>query len=329
MNETLKTNTIAPPRLIASLTAGFNLVAARAYLILLPVGLDLLLWFGPRFRLKQLMQPLIQDWVDTLQTTGGNDLLGMSGAIQQFWGTVLERFNLLTFLSSTPVGVPSLLAGVLPVRNPLGEPPVYEIHSWGQALSGWLLFSLLGLVAGSLYFSMVARSTAPEDLPYSLPQAIWEFGQVFSLTILLIFLLMLLSIPISIVSLILALINPALAQLALLLMSFVLLWLLIPLVFSPHGIFAAHQGVMQAMLISARVVRLLFPGVLMFLLAALVLTQGMGYLWHIPPETSWLMLAGILGNAFITTGLLAASFVYYRKAVQWVEAMRRESLTRG
>lgn len=323
MNNTLKADNASPPRLIAALTSGFNLVAGRIYLILLPIGVDLLLWFGPHFRLKTLLQPIIQDWIGNVQAMGGSEMMGMSATVRQVWDLLLERFNLLSLLSSLPVGIPSLLVSALPIKNPLGTPQVFELNNWTQAISGWLLFSLLGLVAGSLYFGMVARSTAGQRQAFSLPRAIWEAGQVLLMTLLLILLLALMLVPMVIISTIIALISPGLAQLALVLMSFVLLWLFIPLVFSPHGIFVLQQNIIQSMLVSARMVRLLFPSVGLFLLAALVLTQGMGYLWHIPPETSWLMLAGILGNAFISTGLLAASFIYYRRAVNWVETLRR------
>lgn len=323
MNDTLKTETANPPRLIASLTSGFNHVAGRIYLILLPVGVDLLLWFGPRFRLKTLMQPAIQDWLRNVQALGGREVLGDVSGISRLWETMLERFNLLSLLSSLPVGVPSLLAGWLPLQNPLGEPQIVEVSNWQQAITGWLLFGLLGLAAGSLYFSMVARSTASPSEGFSLSRSVWETGQLILMVSLLIIFLILMCFPLMIVSFVLALINPGLTQLALFLMVFVLLWLLIPLVFSPHGIFASRLNVLRAMVLSTRMMRLLFPGVGLFLLAVLVLSQGMSYLWHIPPETSWLMLAGILGNAFVSTALLAASFIYYRGALNWVESVRR------
>jgi hypothetical protein len=324
MNSVTQTKTAAP-RLIPSLTSGFNLVASRIYLILFPIGLDLLLWFGPHFRLKQLLTPVIQDWVSGVQAMGGAEMVNMVTTVRQLWEVLLERFNLASILSTLPVGVPSLMAGAPPLVNPLGQPAVYEVTSWSQAFSGWMLFGLLGLVLGSLYFGMVARTTAPQVEPYALPRVIWEAVQVLLFTLLLIVLLVLLAFPITLVTTILAMISPGIAQLALMLMSFVMLWLLIPLVFSAHGIFAARQNVVRSMLISARMVRVLFPGVGMFLLTVLVLSQGMGYLWHIPPESSWLMLAGILGNAFISTGLLAASFVYYRGAITWVTTPRTGS----
>jgi hypothetical protein len=325
MDTATQSENALPPRLMACLTAGFNLVAGRISLIIIPVGLDLLLWLGPHFRIRELVEPLIAEWSASIQAAGNTDMVNMLNSVQQLWELLLERFNLASSLSTLPVGVPSLLTGVSPVKNPLGTPLIFEVNSWSQAVSGFLLFSLIGLVLGSLYFSTVARFTEQPPQSFSMSMLTWETGQVFALTFTLIVVILLLAIPVTLVTTILAMISPSLAQLALLMISFVLLWLLIPLIFSPHGIFAAHQNVVRAMMISARMVRLLLPGVGLFLLAALVLTQGMGYLWRIPAETSWLMLAGILGNAFISTSLLAASFFYYRRAVRWVEELRRNA----
>ena len=37
-------------------------------------------------------------------------------------------------------------------------------------------------------------------------------------------------------------------------------------------------------------------------------------------------LVGIAGHAFVTTGLLAASFVYYRDAMRWVQEFLQRKL---
>ena len=42
-------------------------------------------------------------------------------------------------------------------------------------------------------------------------------------------------------------------------------------------------------------------------------------LWHAAPADSWMMGVGILGHAFISTSLLAASFIYYRDLNLWIE----------
>ena len=67
-------------------------------------------------------------------------------------------------------------------------------------------------------------------------------------------------------------------------------------------------------------VRYSLPNVGWFSMLVIVLSQGMDMLWHIPPTSSWMTLVGILGHAFISTSLLAASFFYYRDINLWINA---------
>jgi len=122
---------------------------------------------------------------------------------------------------------------------------------------------------------------------------------------------------------VLLLIMPGLAQFAVLFGLLAMVWVLVPLVFSPHGIFLRKLNIFQSMYASIRTVRMFFPGVTLFLLIALVFSQGMGAIWRLAPETSWLTLGGIFGNAFILTGLVASSFIYYRAASNWLSQPQR------
>jgi hypothetical protein len=57
----------------------------------------------------------------------------------------------------------------------------------------------------------------------------------------------------------------------------------------------------------------------------LLISQGLDLLWQVPPQTSWFTLIGLIGHAFIVTGLLAASFVYYRDAGYWVDNLLQQT----
>jgi hypothetical protein len=59
----------------------------------------------------------------------------------------------------------------------------------------------------------------------------------------------------------------------------------------------------------------------MFVLCVFLLSIGLNYLWDVPPDDSWMKLVGIGGHAFITTALLAASFVYYRDMNVWLQTV--------
>lgn len=356
---------VRPPQLIQSLTVGFNALANNVYLLLLPVALDLLLWFGPHMRIKELAQPGVVELLGMMRSSQPAEVLPMINNMEQVWTVFLDRFNLLSLLSTFPVGVPALMVAQYPMQTPLGDPRVVEVGSFWGFLLFWLVLTLVGFALGTLYFSGLAQTCArqmrqaqidtdcdallpgqPEMAPqmsaeapvpalnqrsnrlppFRLSTLAWQYMQMIALMILLMIILMVLLVPTLILATFLALISPMVAQVALLLASFSAIWFLVPLIFSPHGVFMCGQSVLHAMLNSARLVRQSMPGTGLFLLVAVVLNQGMSVLWRTPPETSWMALVGVFGHAVITTGLLASSFVYYRGGLNYLQFIRRLSI---
>lgn len=335
MNErpiTAETPETEPPRLIASFASGFNTVANNIHLLLLPLALDLLLWFGPHLRLKNLLMPLVTDAVRLMRETSRPETLQMLDGIEEVWQAFLEHYNLLSVLSTFPLGVPAMMSGQAPLETPVGDAPTYEISSYLVAVVGWLLLTLVGLALGSLYFASVARSVAKDDPatpPIRAKVLAWQTLQVVLLVVLLAIVALILFIPALVISSILALVSPLLAWGVMLGMSFIAIWLLMPLIFSPHGIFTFRQNVLSSMLNSARMVRFFLPGTGLFVLITIVLYQGLGVLWRTAPDNSWMSMVGIAGHAFISTGLLAASFIYYRSGQDWVQWLRRRTATKA
>jgi hypothetical protein len=94
-----------------------------------------------------------------------------------------------------------------------------------------------------------------------------------------------------------------------------------PVFFSAHGIFTLQLDAMRAILNSLRMVRFTLPTTGLFLLVFLILNTGLNFLWSTPSQNSWWMLVGIIGHAFVSTALLAASFVYYRDINAWLKAV--------
>ena len=89
-------------------------------------------------------------------------------------------------------------------------------------------------------------------------------------------------------------------------------------------------GSFQSILLSIRMVRFFLPGTGMFVLTAILISEGMNLLWELPDPTSWLTLVGIAGHAFIVTAMLAASFIYYRDGLHWMqENIQRMSTPMG
>jgi hypothetical protein len=141
--------------------------------------------------------------------------------------------------------------------------------------------------------------------------------------------ILIVTIPALILLSIVALISPAVGQIAMLIYTLLLIWVLVPLSFSPHGIFLFRQNALSSMLTSMRLTRFILPAVSIFIMAIVLLSQGLDILWETPQLTSWLSLVGIGGHAFITTALLASSFIFYQDAIQWVQETLQRNLWKG
>jgi len=318
-----------PPRLIGSLLAGFEAVANNITVIILPVLLDLFLWMGPHLRLKSFFQPLIAELpsmqLPVLPGTPGN------AAIAEQWAAFTEGFNLFVLLRTFPVGTPSLLAslanlqaGGLPVGSPLGggldldAGMIIDLAAWG------LLLLLAGWLVGGLYYYWVSGvSLKPEPR---------RFGRLVGQSVLLsafwIAVLAAVGLPALLLFTVVMLVSPLLGELMLFILAMFALWLILPVFFSPHGIFTYQHNAMQALRNSLRLVRFTLPNSGMFLLAIFVIGQGLNMLWHTPPETSWWLLIGIAGHAFISTALLAASFIFYRDQDAWLRTVLEQLKSR-
>jgi hypothetical protein len=254
------------------------------------------------------------------------ELNGFLKTNQAFWEFLAENFNLASALRTYPVGIPSLMAGRFPANTPLSSPAIVDIQTIGGMVGLWLVFAAAGTLGGSLFFSLVARAAVPDGINLTAAR----FGrlalQVVFLAVLWVVVLLFLIIPALVLVSLLAMISPGIAQLALILYSIFVIWVIIPLIFSPHGIFVLKMNALHSALTSARLVRFLLPGTGIFFLAVIILSQGLDLLWQVPPDTSWMALVGIAGHGFITTALLAASFVYYRDGIRWIQEKLQRQL---
>ncbi|HLF73166.1 MAG TPA: hypothetical protein VI524_02380 [Anaerolineales bacterium] len=312
-----------PPGVIGSLRAGFDAVSSHVVLILGPLVLDMWLWLGPRLSVTGLLGPYFKFLFDQARNgpVSASDVQRIV-TTQDLFMEALERFNLLNLLGKMlafPIGVSSLLAGTLTVTTPYGEQKVLEVSSFLGFLGLVFLLTLAGWIAGALYFRWVSGTALGET------RVLVSSGRAIAQTVLLSVIwfvgLGMLMAPVLFILTILVLVSPALANGALFIMLMLSFWVIVPLFFAPHGIFVQGQNAFYSVFSSLRMTRYTLPMSGMFVLCAFLLYRGLNYLWSVPPGDSWMMLVGIAGHAFITTALLAASFVYYRDVNVWLQTV--------
>ena len=308
---------------MGSLKAGFDTVSSHVWLILVPLLLDLFLWLGPRLSVDGLVNPFFRMVFNQARTT-----LTSSSDLQRFteyqsaFSEVLERFNLLSLLGrlqTFPVGISSLLSQTMPAETPLGSQDVVQITSIPGLLGLVFLFTILGWVVGSLYFLWVSGIALGDASRAKMINFSWAIIQTLLLSVLWVIGLMIILIPMMIILTVLTLLSPVLASGALLMVLLFSFWLIVPLFFTPHGIFVRRQNAFYSIFTSLRMARFTLPTSGLFVLCVFLLSTGLNYLWSVPKDDSWMLLVGIAGHAFITTALLAASFVYYRDMNVWLQ----------
>jgi hypothetical protein len=316
---------IQPPRIIKAIIAGFNTVTNHIGLILFPIFLDLFVWFGPRLKLDALLNPVLEDANRTLLAYNGADMQQIVESAKEAWTLIIDRLNLTNALSTFPIGIPSLISGAGYKQTPIGNTFEYEISTFFIAIICFLVLAAVGIFLGSLYFGAISRSTQNTKITINFSNVLNQILNSYGLIILMIAVAIAILIPGLFIISIFALFSPVLSQIVLLIVSFVLLWLIIPLVFSPHGIFTNQLNMIRSITTSIRLVRSILPSTGLFLLLAILMAQGLDSLWLAAPDTSWLTLVGIIGHAFVYTSLIAASFVYYRQGLEWMESNLKKS----
>ena len=309
-----------PPGILGSLRTGFDAIATHVTVVLVPLALDLLLWLGPRLSMDRLMQPFLS-YISDSAVIGGlkaediHNLLDSISSTQKF----LQAFNLLGMLRTFPIGIFSLMSSVLPTHTPWGTEAVVEIGSASQLLALMFALTVAGWMLGGLYFRWVAALATPGAAPEDrspVGRAVLQsvvYALIWSLAFWMI------GLPVALLLYVAFAINSLLGEGVLLVLGFLSMWLIVPIFFSPHGIFVKKQNAFASILSGFQMTRFTMPTSSLFVLTALLLGIGLNFLWATPKDGSWLVLVGILGHAFITTALLASSFVYYHNMTAWLQ----------
>lgn len=331
MNQKIDFSEITPPRLINSLMAGFQSVASHAWVIVLPVLMDIFLWFTPRLRVDSLLMPLLESSLEQAQKLSAANEATMI-LMRDYLSAIIKNFNLNGAIHSFPIGVPSLLSGIEGAISPLGLVPVEQVSTVSYAFLIFFGLTVLGLILGGVFFNQVAGTSQEQNKSTQSKKVIWKVGQSLLLTLALFILSVVITIPGLMLSSLVTLISPAVGQLALLLLIFLLFWFAVPWFYVYHGIFVFGMGAVQSTLTSLRIGRVFLTRTASLIMLIIIMSQGLNMLWITPPPSSWLLLMGIFGHAIVSAGLLSGSIIYYRQITSFLEqlaALRQKGMTKA
>ncbi|NMA12186.1 MAG: hypothetical protein GX933_03235 [Chloroflexi bacterium] len=323
----------AVPGLIQTLTGGFKIVSDHMELIILPVLFDLLIWLGPRttiyhlfnVQLKQLFARMLYSTPITLYT--------QVDAFSKAFDQLLKGYNLTSSVSMFPLSVPILLNGMQieasTENTKLLLPTIrtIELSSISSAFLISLALAVVGFLFGLVYYLAIAQRFSPHPARITFDSLVRRIFNVIVFLILVAFAMMALMIPVSCISSVAVMLSPLMSQIVIFLLLFSLAWLIVPFFFVFHGLFYG-QSIRNAVKLSFNIGSWFSSMISFFIVQVIVISQGLKLIWTIPQTNSWLMLIGILGNAYIVTSLIGASFLLYWNYQKWIIA-NEELLTKG
>lgn len=294
----------APLRSVwATIAAGFDVTAKHFWLILIPVLLDSFLWLGPRLSLRLLLERLLAFLPQEAATASGvnMDLLLEIG----------PQTNLFTSLSVPLLGVPALMAGLVPEKTPLPT-TLIELDSTGLVLLLFVLLSVAGLVLTAVYMTLTASVVREKPVRQVLGRLFANWAKLMGLIVTLLIMMVIIYIPVVVVAVLVGLISQVLASLVLLAGPMLFMWMAVFLLFTPHGIFVNGRPLGRAMLESLQLMRYFMVTAVSLLLTIILINYGVDWLLLLADDGSWLTGVSIMAHAFVSTSLLAASFIFYR-----------------
>jgi hypothetical protein len=309
-----------PTGVIEALSAGYAAVNRQLWILLLPVLVDVFLWFGPHVSYSPLVDPTVTratEWARQVATgprrTPRNPELAVTLDDTRQWVlTHTDEVNVLSLVARGPIALPSL-ATVPSARGDLSF-----VTDWGSGVGLLVGILSLGLVLGGCFYSGLAgvsagRLSAPIVVG---PRTVRSVLRVLGLVATLIGATLLLGAPLLLLLGSIALFSPFVAMVGLVLLAGAALFVVVHLFFALNAIFISNVGPLAAIQRSVAVVRTnLWPSATFVLLTWLILA-GMGRVWDVVAsnvQSPYGIGLSILGNAYIASGLIAASMIFYRE----------------
>ena len=306
-------NLIIPhrPSVLKALASGFKDMATHAYLIVIPILLDLGLLLGPRLTIEKFLTPLVK-----MIQLPANMPADLATSVQDSVKALLEvakAYSLTAWLRTIPFGTPSLMAGRISIENPLGPARVIAVENLSSLILFFMIFTVIGLLITSFYYTWNAITVYPKnaDIRASFLRKTSKLLLIPFITLVLVLILLL---PVALILGISTAINPFLGSIVYFIALLVLINLLFPLLFTPHIIILENKNLVEAAKESIFVFKKSGVFASFFVVMTIFATYISDRLWQNPPDSSWMILVGIFGHAVVSTALVLASFYFFKDA---------------
>jgi len=336
--------------IINSLSGGFDAITKRIWLISIPVFLDLYLWIGPRLSIYPLVKRALS--LVTLPPSASPEELLVLTETKGLLEQASQTFNAFSFLIIRKLSMPSLISpnpwletlGITlnisnlvtfqaPEASFVSRPlPVIEMRSEFVFLGLYILLSLAGMLIGCSYLGLIAQEVRDNQVNVAyILRRVWIWWARVALIALLLFMgFLMLGVPLLVTVALLSLLSRNLAELIgnfmIISSIWIGIWLYIYLFFFVNALILNDTGILRALWNSFNVVRRNFWSTVGLMLLIGLIGAGFSIIWRMLSINPWGTLLAIVGNAYISSSLAAASFTFYRdRYVAWQEELARQA----
>ncbi len=297
------------PGVIDTLSAGYGVINRRPWIILIPILLDLFFWFGPRVSVAPIVGQIMT--LPGVERGIGPDGAEAMSSMREALVEAAEELNLLSLLSPGWIAVPTVMPILGGARGPFTM-----LDSFLDAFVIAVATLLGGALLGCLYRTIIAQQVRDQAIALSaIPrEAILSWTRLLGLAVLLVAIGLLIAVPLAVLVAGATLVSRELGSFGIAMIMTAVLWIQLYLFFAPDAIFVSRVGPRAAIRRSVAVVRSNFWAAIRIIGLTTIILLGMGQVWiGLANQVPWGKALGILGNAYIASGLVAASMLFYRE----------------
>jgi hypothetical protein len=300
-------------KVIDTLSEGFGAANRRLWIVAIPILFDVFLWLGPKATVGPHLAQLAQ-----------TDLPAQYGGYEALFQQIVSGFNLFSLAA---IYVPSLV-----VR--LDGTPLLASFSSDVAVNSPLI--LLGLAAGTVlaglwlacfYLGLIAQVVRDGQTNVRLmARAVWRYWRRLIAFLLLVALILgLVAVPFGLTYLALSSISPGAGEFLAFLVQVALIWAIVYLFFSIAALLLSDVGPVQAIRLSVAVIASNFWAAITLIGLTYLITLGLPIAWQFIAAHPAGMAVGIIGNAYIGTGVAAAGFLFYQERLERLKSAATSS----
>lgn len=288
-------------RPIEALAESGSLLNRRIWLVLLPIGLDVLIWLAPRVILGADLLPLPEGTPSSLEASEG--AVTTDGNLFSF----IRESNLLSLILG--VWLPSL--GISAADAEASASVVLE--SFQQLLFAFVLLLPISFVLGSTYLALIAAEVQERKVTWEVlvPRVLRLAMRLAGLVGIL---LVVTVVPFTVATLILAVI-PFIGSLLFLLSIAVLLWIAFYVFFIVNSAALVRQSLPKVIRLSLDLIHSNAWSFVGFFLLYWLIVFGTSIVWSVIIDLAILnigvgRIVATVGNAYVGTWVTIAMFMY-------------------